>query len=518
MEVPKRDKPEPRSTNEVTVRRRMTSSSARARRSARSAARDGAPPLPGSTRVVSRRAAANPDCSDGGRRCWWAISPTDVALERFATFETACAGVDLGDAGGRAAGDARQPCSAPRAQLRRDKEAPAPRWRFAVLSTHAPAAVAEGGAARDRAARRRRVRRGRAQGRQGVRRCRARDGRRVSERRAGEKTYLGDRRRALQGGFSRLHTEPFAPGCATRFTHRRSTIPDHPAYDASPPTAMRAAAPCSPCATAAWRRTPRWQTWTRKRYARDSSGTCAMPCPARRSSPRCASWLARRPRGSARAKELVESVEAFKHARAFLAEAESHRGGLVIKTCFDMACGHGLVGVLFAYAFPEKAARAATSPPAGVRRVRACSARSRRAGEGRAVRLPRVGVCQRQSHRRGSGGARARQGGDGGDAPVKARKRRSAGCETRDDAARSSSDAAAARTAFCAFSTRRYRANLWETRFTQGDLVSLEPLANRNAFVMALHGCNESTRDSTMPWRARERLAVALAARGLVAW
>ena len=58
-----------------------------------------------------------------------------------------------------------------------------------------------------------------------------------------------------------------------------------------------------------------------------------------------------------RVKELVESVEAFRNALAFLAEAET-KGERAVDTFFDMACGHGLVGVLIAYAFPEKTVRA----------------------------------------------------------------------------------------------------------------------------------------------------------------
>ena len=56
-----------------------------------------------------------------------------------------------------------------------------------------------------------------------------------------------------------------------------------------------------------------------------------------------------------RVKELIESVEAFKLLLAFLATAE-HAGGTYneVETFFDLACGHGLVGVLVAYAFPSR--------------------------------------------------------------------------------------------------------------------------------------------------------------------
>ena len=52
-----------------------------------------------------------------------------------------------------------------------------------------------------------------------------------------------------------------------------------------------------------------------------------------------------------RVKEIIESIEAFKLIVAFLATAENHRE---INGFFDLACGHGLVGVLLAYAYPGR--------------------------------------------------------------------------------------------------------------------------------------------------------------------
>ena len=65
--------------------------------------------------------------------------------------------------------------------------------------------------------------------------------------------------------------------------------------------------------------------------------------------------------------------------------------------------------------------------------------------------------------------------------------------ETKDP---KSSDAAFADGLLRVFDETLLGEPLGNVRFTQGDLVSLEPLVNRNAFVAALHGCNESTRDA----------------------
>jgi hypothetical protein len=61
-----------------------------------------------------------------------------------------------------------------------------------------------------------------------------------------------------------------------------------------------------------------------------------------------------------RVKELFETVEAFKLVHAFLAAMErrttedSAGDEKKIGTVFDLACGHGLLGVALAYAFPNK--------------------------------------------------------------------------------------------------------------------------------------------------------------------
>jgi SAM-dependent methyltransferase len=63
-----------------------------------------------------------------------------------------------------------------------------------------------------------------------------------------------------------------------------------------------------------------------------------------------------------RIKELMESIECFNLIVAHLNSAESTRGrsiddARVYDTFFDLACGHGLVGVLLAYAFPTRTVR-----------------------------------------------------------------------------------------------------------------------------------------------------------------
>lgn len=57
-------------------------------------------------------------------------------------------------------------------------------------------------------------------------------------------------------------------------------------------------------------------------------------------------------------KEIIESVEAFKIIHAYVLSAEkTARNGRAYSKLFDLACGHGLVGVMFAYAFPTRTVR-----------------------------------------------------------------------------------------------------------------------------------------------------------------
>ena len=217
---------------------RMTSSSARARRSARSAATDGAPPLPGSTRVVSRRAAANRmlDGAEGaGGQSPHGRRPGDASRDS----RDGVRGRRPGRRRGRAAGDARRRVRPRAPEVAARQEAPAPRLRGAGAATraaavaaakalhatelHTPSRATDGivravkasadvGPAMDAAF---------LNGEQGE------DAPLVTEDGA-------------PGGASRLKIlEPSAPGKGDPFHDPEIHDPDHPAYDASPPFAMR---------------------------------------------------------------------------------------------------------------------------------------------------------------------------------------------------------------------------------------------------------------------------------------
>mmetsp|Transcript_106676 Transcript_106676/g.270899 ORF Transcript_106676/g.270899 Transcript_106676/m.270899 type:complete len:388 (-) Transcript_106676:358-1521(-) len=54
---------------------------------------------------------------------------------------------------------------------------------------------------------------------------------------------------------------------------------------------------------------------------------------------------------SLRLKEIFETVESFKQAAAFAVIADKVKP---VETLYDLACGHGLLGVLLAYNFPKK--------------------------------------------------------------------------------------------------------------------------------------------------------------------
>lgn len=182
-----------------------------------------------------------------------------------------------------------------------------------------------------------------------------------------------------------------------------------------------------------------------------------------------------------RVKELVESVEAFRNALAFLAEAET-RGARTVRTVFDLACGHGLVGVLFAYAFPEREVRACdwTKRPAFEAYARVFGALSRREAEGARFDF--------DAWARDLGARRVAT--DAGDATVSS-DARSPGAGAR---ARSDADVAAG--LLRVLDETLPGETLGNVRFARGDLAALEPFADERSFVLALHGCNESTRDA----------------------
>jgi hypothetical protein len=312
----------------------------------------------------------------------------------------------------------------------------------------------------------------------------------------GEDAPLVTEDERLRGGASRLKIlEPSAPGKGDPFHDPEIHDPDHPAYDASPPFAMRELAlfPMRHSCLATHATVVDLDAQTIRprffRYLRD-----AVPgAPELAAAVRVVARVA--PRWT-RVKELVESVEAFKHALAFLAEAESHRGGLVIKTCFDMACGHGLVGVLFAYAFPEKTARACdwARRPAFDAYARVFGALA--ACEAKGARFDyRAWECANASRIDAALEALARDK-EATEETLRMKDERDAPDVRRETKDPKSSDAAFADGLLRVFDETLPGEPLGNVRFTQGDLVSLEPLVNRNAFVMALHGCNESTRDA----------------------
>ena len=155
-------------------------------------------------------------------------------------------------------------------------------------------------------------------------------------------------------------------------------------------------------------------------------------------------------------------MEAFKRALAFLAEAESHRGGLVIKTCFDMACGHGLVGVLFARTPSRKTARACdwARRPAFDAYARVFGALA--ACEAKGARFDyRAWECANASRIDAALEALARDK-EATEETLRMKDERDAP-DVRRETKDPKSSARRSRTGFCAFSTRRYRANLWET-------------------------------------------------------
>jgi len=60
--------------------------------------------------------------------------------------------------------------------------------------------------------------------------------------------------------------------------------------------------------------------------------------------------------GHIRVKELFESIEAFKFIANFIISAQRTRKLLSqppLESVFEIACGHGLVGLLLAYRFPN---------------------------------------------------------------------------------------------------------------------------------------------------------------------
>ena len=271
--------------------------------------------------------------------------------------------------------------------------------------------------------------------------------------------------------------------------------PDHPAYDASPPFAMRelASFPMRASCLATHATVDDLDEHTTRprffRYLRDAVPGLPEIADAVRVVARVANrWT--------RVKELVESVEAFRNALAFLAEAET-RGERAVDVIFDAACGHGLVGVLFAYAFPEREVRACDwkKRPAFEAYARVFGALARREAEGARfaydawardghlrARLDELGLSVARDDEKATHSREARAG----DKKVPSVK---SVCPR--------TDAELASGLLRVLDETLPGETLGNVRFFCGDLRdTIEPRADARSFVVALHGCNESTRDA----------------------
>jgi hypothetical protein len=206
-----------------------------------------------------------------------------------------------------------------------------------------------------------------------------------------------------------------------------------------------------------------------------------------------------------RVKELIESVEAFKLLLAFLATAE-HAGGTYneVETFFDLACGHGLVGVLVAYAFPS-------------RRVVACDRVRRRAFDvyvrafGAFVAAEDAGTPPPFSHVvEGSPSDETPDASGMGTMPGDAAAATATASRARADAAarahrRGASDAVVASHA-AATAAAEARANallpplspslLPNLAHIEGEIEAIRSRVNDRSLVLALHGCNEANKES----------------------
>jgi hypothetical protein len=502
-EVPKRDRPEPRSTNEAvrSADDALISAGPKKRAFSGKGWRAAAPGFDAS-RFDARD--SQPECSTEPKVLVGNL-PTDVAPETLREIlETACAGVDLGDAAGELLETRVAVFGPARPKLRRDKKrlhrgfavleystraaAVAAAKALHATELHTPSRKTEGG-----------LRAVKASADVGP----AMDAAFLNGEQ-GEDAILVTEDSSELLGASRRVLAPSAPGKGDPFHDPEIHDPDHPAYDASPPFAMRELAlfPMRHSCLATHATVADLDAHTIRprffRYLRD-----AVPgAPELAAAVRVVARVA--PRWT-RVKELVESVEAFRHALAFLAEAEGDRGGRVINTCFDMACGHGLVGVLFAYAFPEKTARACdwARRPAFDAYARvfgalaACEAKGERfdyrAWE--SANASRIDAALEALAREKKAFEGARIDTSDGDAPDE-RRNTFQTFQTFKTFNPKLSDAAFADGLLRTLDETLPGETLGNVCFTLGDLVSLEPLVNRNAFVMALHGCNESTRDA----------------------
>ena len=147
-----------------------------------------------------------------------------------------------------------------------------------------------------------------------------------------------------------------------------------------------------------------------------------------------------------RVKEIVESVEAFKVVVSFIATCE-RTGARKVRKFFDLACGHGLVGIMLAYAYPDRA-------------VMACDRKRRESFE----------VF------------------DAAFAHFASREENSPATFHDDDEVEPEEVGGTARS--------RESRRLPNLEFVEGELDVLAPRVDSNSLVLALHGCNEANKDS----------------------
>ena len=170
-----------------------------------------------------------------------------------------------------------------------------------------------------------------------------------------------------------------------------------------------------------------------------------------------------------RVKELVESVEAFRLIVAYLAAAERARE---VRTFFDLACGHGLVGVLLAWAFPDRRVVACDWKRRGAFDAYARAFGAFAAADDAGVPLPVV---------------------DDAWVDVEASARPSSDVAREEDGRRA---AAPPRDSSRALNDVLPPGELANLEFVEGNLDVLTPRVDRASVVLALHGCNEANRAS----------------------
>ncbi|ABO98254.1 predicted protein [Ostreococcus lucimarinus CCE9901] len=166
-----------------------------------------------------------------------------------------------------------------------------------------------------------------------------------------------------------------------------------------------------------------------------------------------------------RIKELIESIECFNVILGHLNSAESTAGRSmddvrVYDTFFDLACGHGLVGVLLAYAFPTRTVRSFDHTK------RAAFFAFCHAFEQMRKTMTRkpwtVGAIDWDTEEMFVASNRLEETNDASTAPK----------DVRDDEEPALSNIV----------------------FTLGDIDDARALVNASSFVVALHGCNEANK------------------------